>query len=88
MDHKLLPTSYYQVPQAKPRTDRDMELVQAKIIPVRRRGYIGPGPVDSLIHYFYVPKGLDDVRIVYNGTGCGLNKAIWANAEKAIRGTC
>ena len=68
----------FQVPQAKPRTDRDLELVQAKIIPVRRRGYIGPGPVDSLIHYFYVPKGLDDVRIVYNGTGCGLNEAIWA----------
>ena len=25
-----------------------------------------------------VPKGLDDVRIVYNGTGCRLNAVIWA----------
>ena len=30
------------------------------------------------MQYFYAPKGLDDVRIVYNGTGCGLNAVIWA----------
>jgi hypothetical protein len=34
--------------------------------------------VESLIHFFYVPKGLDDIRMVYNGAGCGLNTGIWA----------
>ena len=32
----------------------------------------------SLIKYFAVHKGLDDVRIVYDGTASGLNDAVWA----------
>ena len=40
--------------------------------------YIEVGLVISLIHYFYVKKGLYGVMIVYNGTGCGLNDSIWA----------
>ena len=27
---------------------------------------------------FYVPKGEDDIRIVFNGTSSGLNDALWA----------
>lgn len=30
----------------------------------------------SLIKYFAVPKGLDDVRIVYDGTASGLNDSV------------
>ena len=44
----------------------------------RKRNYIQPGWVDSLLHYFCVAKGLDDIRMVYNGTGCGLNNSVWA----------
>ena len=29
-------------------------------------------------HYFLVPKGLDDVRVVYNDAKFSLNKIIWA----------
>ena len=36
------------------------------------------GLVISPIHYSYVKKGLCDVKMVYNGTGCGLNGSIWA----------
>ena len=31
----------------------------------------------SLTSYFSVPKGEDDVRMVYDGTKSGLNKAMW-----------
>ena len=36
------------------------------------------GTVLSLIHYFYVLKGKDDIRMVNNGTSCGLNNVLWA----------
>ncbi len=29
-------------------------------------------------HFFAVPKGEDDIRMVYNGTSCGLNDAVFA----------
>jgi hypothetical protein len=31
----------------------------------------------SYINYFEVPK-TDDIRVVYNGTSCGLNPTMWA----------
>jgi hypothetical protein len=33
--------------------------------------------VESLMEYFDIPKA-DDIRPVYNGTGCGLNIRVWA----------
>ena len=45
---------------------------------VRRRRYIAVGLVLSLTHMFYVSKGLDDIQMVYNGTSCGLNNALWS----------
>ena len=53
-------------------------MIREKVIPVRRMGYIKTGDVCSLAHYFHVPKGSDNIRMVYNGTGCGLNAALWA----------
>ena len=29
-------------------------------------------------HYFCVNKGLGNIRMVYNGTSCGLNEVLWA----------
>ena len=49
-----------------------------KIGKVRERGYIQPGEVNSLTGFFAVPKGDDDIRIVYDATACGLNEALWA----------
>ena len=48
------------------------------MVTVHLKNYIEVGSVISLTCYFYVKKGLYDVMIVYNGTGCGLNGSIWA----------
>jgi hypothetical protein len=52
--------------------------VQSKLAQVRHRLYIQPGLVLSLTDYFDVPKGDTDVRMVYNGSSCGLNELLWA----------
>ena len=45
----------------------------------------------SLTNWFPVPKGLKDIRMVYDGTKSGLNAALWApnffmpNAETALQ---
>ncbi|KAI2509116.1 hypothetical protein MHU86_5235 [Fragilaria crotonensis] len=54
------------------------ELVSSKIEGMVSRGYLSVGPVRSCLHFFAVPKGPTDVRIVYDGTSCGLNEALWA----------
>ena len=57
-------------------TPEDGELVRKKMVPFRLKNYIELGSVISLIHYSYMKKGLYDVRMVYNGTGCRLNDSI------------
>ena len=49
-----------------------------KVEKVRKILYIKPGTFLSLTHMFYVRKGLNDIRMVYNSTSCGLNQALWA----------
>jgi hypothetical protein len=62
-------------PPGKTKTEHD-EMVR-KIGKVRKRRYIEAGPVESLTSFFAVPKGLDDIRMVYDGTKSGLNDVIW-----------
>ena len=52
--------------------------MKKKVDKVRKRLYIDPRTVLSLNHMFYVRKGLNDIRMVYNGTSCGLKLALWA----------
>ena len=52
--------------------------MEEKLGKVRQRGYVLPGEVQSLTGFFAVPKGDDDIRIVYDATACGLNEALWA----------
>jgi hypothetical protein len=49
-----------------------------KLAQVQDHCYICPGRVISLTDYFDVPKGESDVRMVYNGTSCGLNFVLCA----------
>ena len=49
-----------------------------KVDKVRKRLYIDTGTLLSLTHMFYVRKGLNGIRMVYNSTSCGLNQALWA----------
>ncbi len=36
------------------------------------------GMVTSLTSFFAVPKGMEDIRLVYDASRSGLNKALWA----------
>lgn len=76
------------------RTNKDPNVQaheRSKVMNVRRKGYIAScrGTVLSLMHYFSVPKvtvyhedtgeeEVLDIRMVYNGTSCGLNPVLWA----------
>jgi hypothetical protein len=51
--------------------------VVKKISKVRKRKYISTGYVSSLTDFFSVPKGANDIRMVYNGTSSGLNDVLW-----------
>jgi hypothetical protein len=68
----------FQRPQKKPANERDRNMVVEKIEKVRMKGYIAPGTVKSLTHFFYVPKGESNIRMVYNGTSSGLNDCLFA----------
>ena len=60
------------------KTVQDAGLVTKKVVAVCLRNYIELSEVTSLIHYFYVEKGLKDIRMMYNDTGSGLNETVWA----------
>ena len=66
--------------QSVPKDARTKALVQSKVADVRAKGYIGKGEdkVVSVTSFFDVPKGTDDIRMVYNATSSGLNGAVWA----------
>ena len=64
-------------PQGRVKTREEHALIQRKLKKVRDRGYVAEGPIDSLTSFFAVPKGTDDIRMVYDGTKSGLNDAIW-----------
>ena len=55
-----------------------MKLVKSKVLKVRERKYITDGKVESLLNVFEVPKGPDDIRMVYDATKSGLNESVWA----------
>ena len=69
-------TEVQKAPTPAPDEDTRRLAVQ-KLNKVRERRYIAPGKVTSLTDFFYVPKGDDDIRMVYNGTSSGLNDALW-----------
>lgn len=64
--------------QRLPRDPKDIPKVVEKLCVARDKGYIDIGLVQSLISFFEVPKGLTDIRMVYDGTKSGLNEMLWA----------
>jgi hypothetical protein len=66
----------YRRPAKRPKADK-IPLIVPKLQLILDRGYVQPGMIRSLTDYFDVPKA-DDIRLVYNGTSCGLNNALWA----------
>jgi hypothetical protein len=63
--------------QRAPDPDR-FHMIKDKLVTIRRKGYVSPGKVASLMSFFEVPKGDDDVRMVYDGSASGLNEVLWA----------
>ena len=41
-------------------------------------GSIESGNILSLTYYFYVPKGDENIQMVYNGTSCGLDNSLFS----------
>ncbi|KAG7368169.1 hypothetical protein IV203_030912 [Nitzschia inconspicua] len=70
-------TPRHTVPQRDTANLQVKRQMVAKLEKVRRRRYISPGHVLSLTSFFAVPKGEDDIRMVYDGTASGLNDSMW-----------
>ena len=66
--------------QTAPKDKRTLDLVREKLSDVRKKGYISKEKikVKSVTSFFDVPKGNEDIRMVYNATSSGLNEAVWA----------
>jgi hypothetical protein len=71
-----LPTQRRQKPQAMDAARKLM--VAEKIDGMMGRGYLEVGHVTNTVHFFAVPKGEDDIRVVFDGTSSGLNETLWA----------
>jgi len=67
----------YRVPQHKEKDPEAIKMVAAKLNNVYGKGYVGKGRVESLTYHFHVKKGESDIRMVYDGTKCGLNGVLW-----------
>jgi hypothetical protein len=52
-------------------------LVSEKIVGMLHRSYLETGFVSNALHFFAVPKGDSDVRVVFDGTSSGLNETLW-----------
>jgi hypothetical protein len=63
--------------QRWPEDRHQRKQLEEKVLKVVARRYIVPGYVKSLTSFFAVPKGTDDIRVVYDATKSGLNAAIW-----------
>ena len=68
----------YRRKQRLPSASYMQEKMIGKLSKVTARGYVEDGKVLSLINCFAVPKGEEDIRLVYDGTKSGLNAAVWA----------
>jgi hypothetical protein len=68
----------YKLGQRWPKDPIMCNKMKDKWIKVIQREYIKFGPVSSLTGSFPVPKGEDDLRMVYDASKCGLNSQLWA----------
>jgi hypothetical protein len=79
----LAPWFWYEVAsnkrtQREPKNMRLKGVIRDKLSVIRDKRYVESGAIDSLMPFFDVSKGEDDVRMVYDGSASGLNEAMWA----------
>jgi hypothetical protein len=75
--HIMGKTPWYEKPQSDEKNAETCAKVRIKLEKVREGRYIQKGLVESLTAFFSVPKGIGDIRIVYNGSVSGLNDVLW-----------
>jgi hypothetical protein len=68
----------YKVSQKWPKDPAMKSKMIDKWVHIVDRAYVKPGPVSSLTGSFPVPKGENDLRMVYDATKCGLNSQLWS----------
>ena len=82
-----LPTNFVRAKRPKA---IKVPLMLPKFSLILSQHYVEEGPILTLTDYFDVPKA-DDIRLVYNGTSCGLNGCLWTpnfwlpTAKSALR---
>ena len=64
--------------QNLPRDPTNKRKLLEKVATVIHKGYLEDGLVKNLTSFFAVPKGDDDIRVVYDASKSGLNVALWA----------
>lgn len=63
----------------RPRFDSETrKMVSSKVATMVSKSYLEVGFVRTSLHYFAVPKGDSDIRVVFDGTPCGLNESLWS----------
>ena len=67
----------WMIPQRQENDPSASLKVDNKMIKLVARGYITEGVILSLKSFFSVPKGTDDIRMVFNVTVSGLNDSLW-----------
>ena len=68
--------------QARIKYPIEKMLIFEKVIKYIKRGYLiicDHKLLSNFIDYFSVAKGDTDIRLVFNGTSCGLNDATWSS---------
>jgi hypothetical protein len=62
-----------------PRFDSETrKLVSSKVEAMVAKSYLEVGVVRTTLHFFAVPKGDADIRVVFDGTSSGLNDCLWS----------
>jgi hypothetical protein len=72
------PFPLFMQPQKGHKDPAKHKLMWANVVQVCKQGYILPGKVVGGAYHFCVDKGANNIRMVYNGTSCGLNNVLWA----------
>ena len=73
-----LPVTNWKRRQREPKNEEVLRLMREKLDVIRKKGYVEKGTINSLMSFFDVPKGHDDIRMVYDGSKSGLNDSLWA----------
>lgn len=75
---KIPPFPRYVLPQRYSKDQREKDLMIETVRDPDFKQYIDDGYVRSLSTFFCIPKGDQDIRIVYDMTKCGLNACLWS----------